>query len=118
MTSINGSCDNARSTPWWTLTLHIFQTAFWEALRIDPRAASGGAVQVGSVIASPATASSPSQQRIGANHVAVALAGTAQRHEHPTRGSAERADDFAVSGLRERLQRLRAHEARTPSCRT
>ena len=44
MTSINGSCDNARSTPWWTLTLHIFQTAFWEALTIDPRAASGGAV--------------------------------------------------------------------------
>ena len=36
MTSINGSCDNARSTPWWTLTLHIFQTAFWEALQVSP----------------------------------------------------------------------------------
>src|SRR5208282_1972847 len=30
------------------------------------------------------------------------------------RGSAERADDFAVSGLRERLQRFRAHEAEAP----
>jgi hypothetical protein len=29
-------------------------------------------------------------------------------------GSAERADDFAVSGLRERLQRFRAHEAEAP----
>src|SRR5580700_9717518 len=28
--------------------------------------------------------------------------------------SAERPDDFAVSGLRERLQRLRAHEAEAP----
>ena len=38
--------------------------------------------------------------------------------DHPQRtdryGSAERADDFAVSGLRERLQRLRAHEAEAP----
>src|ERR1700729_1045693 len=30
------------------------------------------------------------------------------------RGSAERADDFAVSGLRKRLQRFRAHEAEAP----
>jgi hypothetical protein len=30
------------------------------------------------------------------------------------RGSAERVDDFAVNGLRERLQRLRAHEAEAP----
>src|SRR5271169_5538365 len=42
------------------------------------------------------------------------LSPAAQRHEHPTRGSAERADDFAVSVLRERLQRLRAHEAEAP----
>src|SRR5271169_842337 len=44
---------------------------------------------------------------------AVDLAG--QRMAVTTRrGLAERADDFSVSGLRERLQRLRAHKAEAP----
>jgi hypothetical protein len=34
------------------------------------------------------------------------------------RGSAERADDFAVNGLRERLQRFVRTKPRLPSCRT
>ena len=33
-------------------------------------------------------------------------------------GSAERADDFAVNGLRERLQRFVRTKPRLPSCRT